>query len=105
MKKYSYDEAMEQSEKYFGNELSANVYVGKYALKDADNNVYEPTPDYMHDRLAGEFARIDKEKYGLNYEERRKLYREGMDKFARIVPQGSPMFAIGNKFQVSSASN
>lgn len=104
--KYTYTEAFEKSKTYFsGNELSAKVFLDKYALKDHDENILEPTPAEMHNRLANEFARIDAEKYSLDFTERFDIYREAMDKFARIVPQGSPMAAIGNKYQRMSASN
>src|SRR5690606_17472334 len=93
----SYNYALEKSKEYFhGNEFSAQVYVSKYALKDEQGYVLEPTPDYMHDRLAREFARIDSEKYNCDYDKQFAIYRDAMDKFARIVPQGSPMAAIGN---------
>ena len=103
---FSFDEAWNQSLEYFnGAEYTTSVFLSKYALRDNDLNILEPTPDYMHDRLATEFARIDAEKYGQNYDERFKVYRDAIDKFARIVPQGSPMAAIGNKYQLMSASN
>lgn len=105
MNKYSYDEAFTQSKEYFGNDYSAAVYVDKYALRDNSGNVLEPTPKFMHDRLAKEFARIDSERYGLDYSERLTVYRDAMDNFSRIVPQGSPMAAIGNPYQLMSASN
>lgn len=103
---YTYEEALSASIEYFGNEeLPGKVFVDKYALRDADGNILESTPSAMHERLAREFARIDAEKYGLNFEERFDLYFTAMDKFARIVPQGSPMSALGNTHQVMSASN
>lgn len=103
---YTYQEAYKKSLEYFyGDELAAKVFVDKYALKDNDGRYVELTPDDMHDRLAREFARIDSEKYGLNFDERFTLYRDALDKFARVVPQGSPMAAVGNTYQVMSASN
>jgi len=103
---YSYSQAYEATLKYFNNnELSAKVFVDKYALRDAANNFLELTPNDMHDRLAREFAKVDADKYGLNYDERFAVYRSSMDKFSRIVPQGSPMSAIGNTHQKMSASN
>lgn len=105
-KQYTYEEAFIKSKEYFcGNELSAKVFTDKYALRDLDGNILEATPDEMHDRLAYEFARIDLLKYNLNYNERYDIYRGAIDKFARIVLQGSPMSAIGNKYQRMSASN
>lgn len=106
MQQYSYDEAFQASKDYFkNNELSAKVFLDKYALKDNDGNILEATPDAMHDRLALEFARIDRDKYGLDGQERFNIYRNALSNFARIVPQGSPMAAIGNTFQRMSASN
>lgn len=106
MKSYGYQLALEDSKKYFaGDELPAKVFIDKYALKDNDGNLLELNPDAMHVRLASEFARVDAEKYGLDYNERFAIYYDAMKNFARIVPQGSPMAAIGNKYQRMSASN
>jgi ribonucleotide reductase alpha subunit len=106
MRAYTYEEALAASVEYFGGEeLPAKVFLDKYALRDNDSKILEPTPEYMHKRLAKEFARIDNEKYGLDYEERYNTYFLAMKNFARIVPQGSPMSAIGNSYQMMSASN
>jgi ribonucleoside-diphosphate reductase alpha chain len=105
-KKYSFEETFAATKDYFfGEELAANVWCDKYAMRDKEGLFLEKTPDAMHDRLAGEFARIDSEKYGFNYDERYALYRDAIDRFGRIVPQGSPMAAVGNTQQVMSASN
>lgn len=103
---FSYSHALEESKRYFGNdELPAKIFVDKYALRDGEGNIVEDTPHKMHDRLATEFARIDSEKYGLDYQERYSVYRDALNNFARIVPQGSPMSAVGNIYQRISASN
>ncbi|HOK35836.1 MAG TPA: adenosylcobalamin-dependent ribonucleoside-diphosphate reductase [Paludibacteraceae bacterium] len=102
-KKYTSDEVMEASLKYFqGDDLAAKVWTTKYALKDSFGNFYELTPDDMHHRLAREIARIEK-KYPqpLSEEELFELLRN----FKYIVPQGSPMSGIGNNFQIASLSN
>ena len=40
LKTYSYDEATTASLEYFnGDELAAQVWVNKYALKDSDGNI------------------------------------------------------------------
>src|SRR5271166_1648893 len=97
---YNYSQVFEASLNYFNkNELSAKVFVDKYALRNNDGYFVELTPADMHDRLAKEFARIDFEKYNLNFNERFVVYREALDKFARICAQGSPMAAIGNPYQ------
>ena len=60
MKTYTHQEATEASIKYFdGDELAANVFVSKYALRDLEGNLYEAVPTDMHRRLAREFARIE----------------------------------------------
>jgi ribonucleoside-diphosphate reductase alpha chain len=103
LKKYDLDQVRKQATRYFkGDELAANVWLNKYALKDSKGNVYELTPDDMHKRLAHEIARIEK-KYPnpLSAEEIYDLLKD----FRYIVPQGSPMAGIGNDFQISSLSN
>ena len=101
--KFTEEEARRASKEYFGgDELAAQVWVNKYALKDSQGNLYERTPEDMHWRLAREIARIEN-KYPnpLNEQELFDLF----DHFRYIVPQGSPMTGIGNNFQVSSLSN
>ena len=57
---YSYDEAYEESLRYFqGDELAARVWVNKYAVKDSFGNIYEKSPEDMHWRIANEVARIE----------------------------------------------
>lgn len=101
-KKFTYDEVREASLKYFNNdELAAEVFAGKYALRDFDGNLLESTPTDMHHRLAMEFARIEK-KYENPIE-----YSDIFLALSRwdIVAQGSPMSAIGNPYQFQSLSN
>ena len=60
-KTYSREEALKQSTEYFGgDELAANVFVTKYALRNEKLELKEATPDQMHRRLSKEFARIEK---------------------------------------------
>ena len=119
---YTYDEAYEASLEWFGgDELAAGVFVSKYALRDAEGNLLEKTPDEMHDRLAGEFARIEAN-YGntlegmsesilkLELEDIRGLLSEwdehlGRRVFGKTVPQGSPMAGVGNEHKLLSLSN
>ena len=100
---YTFEEAFEASRKYFkGDELAARVWVNKYALKDSHGNIYEKTPDDMHWRLANEISRIEaKYPNPLSKQEVFDLIRH----FKYIVPQGSPMSGIGNKYQIASLSN
>ncbi len=102
-KTYTYDEAFEASLKYFGgDELAARVWVSKYALKDSFGNIFEQTPEDMHNRIADEIVRIEN-KYDspMSKDELLGLLKN----FQYIVPQGSPMSGIGNNHQVGSLSN
>ena len=102
-KKFSFEEVVEKSTEYFnGDSLAADVWANKYALKDSEGNLYELTPDDMHQRIAKEIARVE-QKYPnpMCEEEIFELIRD----FKYIVPQGSPMAGIGNNFQIGSLSN
>ena len=104
--RYTYDEAIAASKEYFGgDDFVAKVFVDKYCLNEDDKGYVDLTPLDMHKRLAGEFARIDSEKYGLDYNERYEIYLDALIKFQRIVPQGSVMSAVGNPYKIMSASN
>lgn len=101
-KEYTPDEIMKSSIEFFkGDELAANVWMNKYALRDGDR-IFELNPDMMHHRLADEFARIER-KYP-NPMSADDIYGLLKD-FKYIIPQGSPMSGIGNEFQVVSLSN
>ncbi len=100
---YDYDEVVEKSKEYFnGDELAANVWVSKYALKDSHGNIYESNPDEMHQRLAKEISRIEaKYPHPMSANDVYNLIKG----FKYIVPQGGPMTGIGNHFQIASLSN
>ena len=102
-KVFTFEEAMKASTAYFnGDELAANVWINKYALKDSAGNIYEQSPDDMHQRLAGEIARIEKRyKNPVSKEDIYALLKN----FKYIIPQGGPMSGIGNDYQISSLSN
>lgn len=100
---YTYEEAYNASLMYFnGDELASRVWVNKYALKDSFGHIYEKNPDDMHWRLANEIARIEgKYPNSMSASELFDLFKN----FRYLVPQGSPMSGIGNKYQVASLSN
>lgn len=101
---YSYDEVYNETLEYFdGDELAAKVFVDKYALKDNDGNFLEKSPEMMHRRIAKEFARIQKNKFQNPLTEDEIFYF--LKDFKYIVPAGSPMYGIGNEFQIISLSN
>ncbi len=96
-------EAVAESKAYFaGDDLAAQVWVTKYALKDSYGHIYERSPKDMHERIASEIERIEN-KYPnpLSKEEVFHL----LDHFRYVIPQGGPMTGIGNHFQVASLSN
>ena len=102
-KKYTAEEVLAKATEYFnGDGMVANVWMNKYALRDAFSNLYELTPNDMHLRIAHEFARIE-QKYPNPMEEADILAL--LKDFQYIIPQGSPMFGIGNSYQIASLSN
>ena len=104
MKIYNYEAAFQSSVNYFnGNELAAEVWLNKYALRNNNNELLENSPDKMHWRLAKEFARIEKNKFKKPLSE--EFIFSLFDKFHKIIPQGSVMFGCGNLHQYVSLSN
>ena len=103
LKTVKYEDAVAASKEYFaGDELAAQVWVSKYALKDSFGNIYETTPRDMHNRIASELARIER-----NYPNplSKEQIFELLDHFRYVIPQGGPMTGIGNNLQVASLSN
>ena len=99
----AYNDAVAASKTYFdGDELAAQVWVTKYALKDSFGKIYEKTPVDMHRRIAAEIERIEN-KYP-NPMTAGEVF-ELLDHFRYVIPQGGPMTGIGNNFQVASLSN
>lgn len=101
---FTYEAARAASREYFGgDDLAAKVFLDKYALRDDKQELAEKTPEDMHKRIAKEFARVENGKF------KKPLTEEAifayLDRFAKIVPQGSPMYGIGNNFQFISLSN
>jgi ribonucleoside-diphosphate reductase alpha chain len=94
--------SLQAATEYFnGDELAASVWRNKYALRDKEGNVVETTPADTHRRLAKEFARIEAKYPNPLSEEEIFGYLSSWT----IVPQGSPMSAIGNQHQIQSLSN
>jgi ribonucleoside-diphosphate reductase alpha chain len=103
-KVYTYEQALQSSIEYFGgDELSAKVFTDKYCLRAVNGDILEDTPQKMHWRIANEFARIEAKKF------KKPMSAADIfgliDRFKYIVPQGSPMFGIGNNNQIISLSN
>jgi ribonucleoside-diphosphate reductase alpha chain len=105
---YTQKEVLEASLEYFGgDDLAAKTFVDKYALREGDI-YHELTPADMHDRLAGEFARIEQSyDHGCPpfFALSKERIRMALGGFDWIVPAGSPMYGIGNPYAVVSLSN
>lgn len=99
---YSREEAFKECLIYFnGDELAANVFIDKYALKDKQGNILEIPPD-MHHRMTHEFKKIeDKYLNPMSYLEIFELF----NKFKYIIPGGSQMAGVGNNTAITSLSN
>lgn len=100
---FSLEDVRKNALQYFsGDELAADAWVNKYALRNSKGELLENSPDQMHRRLAKEFARIESNyENSLGEDEIYSLLKD----FKFIVPQGSPMSAIGNPYKVQSLSN
>lgn len=100
---YTKDEVFNSTLAYFqGDDLATNVWINKYCLKNKKGELLELTPDDMHVRLAREFARIEK-KYPNPISEDQIF--QLLKNFKYIIPQGSPMYGIGNDHFITSLSN
>ena len=105
MDRYNREQVYAATLGYFeGDDLATNVWVDKYCLKDKEDNYLELTPDAMHFREAGEFARIEKKFGGEGELSKEDIYKWLKD-FKYIVPQGSIMYGIGNDYSFNSLSN
>lgn len=89
-------------------EIASTVWVQKYALHDKDGICLEKTPADMWDRLANALAEEELETSPkLTQEDKPRIFaafREALDGF-KYTPQGSGLFALGNPYVKSSASN
>ena len=93
-----------ETKEYFdGDDLATNVFITKYALRDKSGEFHETNPNDMHIRLAKEFARME-EKFGGAKLSKEVIF-DNIKGFNKIVPQGSPMYGIGNNFVNVSLSN
>lgn len=85
---------------YFGgDELPASVFIDKYALRDPSGALLEVSPEQKHRRLARELARVERGKFRAPFSEE-EIY-SWLAGYGEIIPQGSPMYGIGNPSFVS----
>ncbi|MCF6167545.1 adenosylcobalamin-dependent ribonucleoside-diphosphate reductase [Lutibacter sp.] len=116
---YTFKEVLKSALAYFnGDELAATTWINKYAMKNKKGEFLESTPRDMHQRMATEFARIEKKYLGKEksteglsaYGKKREFLSEEaifemFKDFKYIIPQGSVMSSLGNKNTIASLSN
>jgi ribonucleoside-diphosphate reductase alpha chain len=106
-KVFSNEESLRACVDYYdGDSIPATIVHNKYLMRDKEGQLKELTPRDMHFRLASEFTRIEhKFNPDLDVKEFFRKCFNAFDRFSHIVPQGSPMAAIGNPYQIQSLSN
>lgn len=101
---YNKEEALKKSIEYFENDsLAADVFLQKYALHDAENNLLEQIPTDMFKRISKEIARVEKKKF-KNPMTEEEIFSY-IDNYKDIVPQGSPLAGIGNFYSYQTLGN
>lgn len=100
------EEVYKQSLEYFqGDDMAANVFTQKYALRGQNGEFLEATPEDSHRRIAKEYARIEK-KYGGKHQMSEERIFKLFDHFKYIIPGGSVLSSLGkNNGSVESLSN
>ena len=112
MKTHTYDQVLKASEQFFSGDVFATDAFGmKYALRNSQDEYLELTPADMLKRVAAEFTRAEaRYENAMSEQEILDLLVKTDDSgeivgFGDVVPQGSPLAAIGNTFQCQSLSN
>lgn len=97
------EQVLEATRKYYGgDELSSDVWMSKYALRDEQERYVELHPGETQERMAREFYRAEsRHPNPVSLEQIRALFR----KWKYVIPQGSPMSAVGNPFMIQALSN
>jgi len=101
---YTYEEVYQKSLEYFNkDELATKVFIDKYVLRNENDEFVENSPDMMLRRISREIARIEKNKFKTPMTEDEIF--SYLDHFKKIIPQGSPLYGIGNKYQYVTLSS
>lgn len=99
------EEALDDALSYFGDDrMRATKFLDKYAVSTPQGEYFETTPNDMHLRLSSAFAEVERQFGGDGQLSESQIY-EDLSEFERLIPNGSPMAAIGNPIQAMSLSN
>lgn len=99
---YKEEEVREFATSFFeGDELAANVWITKYALRNKEGEFLELDPNDMFRRIADEFGRIEE---GYDNSIETPMILELLSDWT-IIPAGSALYGIGNKYSFSSLAN
>lgn len=101
MKKYTHSEVVAAAHKFYGDDLAADAFTSKYALRSVEGDLIEGSPEESYRRQARELARIES-KYPNPVSED-EIYTAFINR--EISMQGSPFSGIGNDQQYQSLSN
>jgi len=99
---YKRSEVEKNAIDYFNDDLTAKVWLDKYALKIDENNFFEFDPDDTIKRLTKELHRVE-QKYPnpIDY----SIIYELLSGYNKFVLGGSCLFGIGNNFTLSTLGN
>ncbi len=98
---YTKAEAIKEATAWFGgDDLAADSWVRKYALKRSETEYMESTPDAMFDRMASALSEVEDDNAKWY-----QIFRNQLAGFKKVVMQGSPMMGLGNKYFRSTLSN
>ena len=96
------EEATKKALEFFkGDQLAADVFIKKYAVVRPDGKYDEATPEHMWKRMSHAAADVEKNKDKEKWEQ--EFYNILKD--FKVIPGGSIMFTLGNKYSKSSLSN
>jgi ribonucleoside-diphosphate reductase alpha chain len=88
--------------------LAASTWINKYALRDSEGNLLESNPEMMHNRIIKEIMRVER-MYGKSKGGKVVLTEDILKNllyhFQYVIPGGSAMSGIGNKYRYQSISN
>ena len=95
------DEAILQARKNFNDNISADVFISKYAVKDSDGNYLETSLSDMKNRLANEMVRIEHEHNTPKWYSKKNnpTFKNYMFLLDYFLFGGRTLYAMGNEYE------